>query len=177
MNLKPGRYLCRVTAPTNGWFGEAGEKNTPFIRIPLVVTEGEFEGHEVVYQGWVSDRAVKNTIRNLREVFEWDGDVITLAKESSTGHFIGRACSIVTEEEEYEGKIRVVIKWLNSADGIGKMLDPNAASQLAQRLAKSISAPEARPRTGGYGRPADVLPAVKPKRYPDPELDGPDIPF
>lgn len=158
MNLKPGRYLCRVVAPSNGWFGEAGEKQTPFIRIPLVIAEGEEEGYKLTYQAWVSDSAAKRTIDNLKEVFEWNGDVVSLAKQIDNGPFVGRECSIVIEEEQYKGKTRVVVKWLNSPSAADKTVDANRALQLAQHLAAQMGGeptPEdqkkAAPRAG-YGQ-------------------------
>lgn len=183
MSLKPGRYICEVTAPSNGWFGEAGEKATPFIRVPLVITEGAHEGQEITFQAWISDKSAAKTIKNLREVFDWDGDIVTLARQSDEGHFVGLPCSIVTEEEEYEGKKRVVIKWLNKAEGSGKIMEANKALQLAQHLADKLGGEpdpsaqrEARPRTAYGARPAPPQ-----KRPPaDPDLDAPedqDIPF
>lgn len=181
MSLKPGRYICEVTAPSNGWFGEAGEKATPFIRIPLVITEGAHKGQEITYQAWISDKSAAKTIKNLREVFDWDGDLVTLAQQATEGHFVGNPCSIVTEEEEYEGKKRVVIKWLNKAEGAGKIMEANKALQLAQHLADKFGGEEpsaqrsARPRSA-YGQPPATLPKPPP---PDPDLDAPedDIPF
>lgn len=183
MSLKPGRYICEVTAPSNGWFGEAGEKATPFIRIPLVITEGAHEGQEITFQAWISDKSAAKTIKNLREVFDWDGDLVALARQSDEGHFVGLACSIVTEEEEYEGRKRVVIKWLNKAEGSGKIMEANKALQLAQHLAAKFGGEpepdaqrESRPRAAyGQTRP----PAQRPKPPTDPDLYAPedDIPF
>lgn len=145
--LKPGRYICKVKAPNNGWFGEAGENSTPFIRIPLIITEeGDNEGHEVTYQAWITDKSLERTIKTLAEVFGWDGDIEALAKQTTTGPFVGKPCSIVTEEEDYNGKKRVVIKWLNSADGGGKTMAPDAAMTLAKLL--SAKAKEAAANSG-----------------------------
>lgn len=177
MNLTPGRYNCQVTAPSNGWFGEAGDKATPFIRIPLVVMDGRFENEEVTYQAWISDSAAQRTLKNLREVFEWNGDLAELARLSNNGPFVGQECSIVVEEEEYKGKKRNVIKWLNGPNGGDTMMDVNKALQLAAKLTGS-QAPSERPPTrprAGYGQPAPTgRPAPK-----DPDLDAPedDIPF
>jgi hypothetical protein len=180
MNLKPGRYICEVTEPSNGWFGEAGEKATPFIRIPLIVKEGAYQGQEVTYRAWINDKSAKRTIDNLKDVFQWNGDIVALAQGDSP--FVGMPCSIVTEEEEYEGKVRVAIKWLNKAEGPDKIMDANRALQLAQSLASRIGGQprpaeqrEARPKAA-YGAPP---PATRPRPPADPDLDAPedDIPF
>ncbi len=172
--LNVGKFQCKVTAPRNGWFGEAGENATPFIRIPFIVTEdGPCEGHEDVYMAWISDKALARTIKNLAEVFNWNGDLAALSKLTNTGPFVGKEFSITTEEEEFKGKKSVKIKWLNAAGGGGKTMEKGAAETLAQRLnrrameaASEIETPPERPSS--------------PPRPPaDPDLDAPedDIPF
>jgi hypothetical protein len=182
--LQPGRYTCKVTAPVNGWFGEAGEHNTPYIRIPLIVTEdGDGEGDRLTHQAWISDKSLDRTVKNLAEVFGWDGDIEALAKLTNTGPFVGQECSIVTEEEEYNGKKRVVIKWLNTAGGGGKTMESAKAASLARRLAErakkaaATAGDERSDRPPGEARRNPPPPA---KRQPsDPDLDAPedDIPF
>lgn len=166
--MKPGTFLCKVVAPSSGWFGEAGSNNTPFIHIPLVVTQdGECNGERITYQGWITDKSVERTVKNLSEVFGWDGDLEALANMLNDGPFVGMECQIVCEEETYDGKPRVVIKWLNAPGGGGKSMDRNSALALAKRLsARSKAAATAE-------RP--------PKRKPqvDPDLDAAEdsIPF
>ncbi len=164
--MKVGTFLRKVLSPSNGWFGEAGQNNTPYIRIPLVVTQkGACEGEETTFQGWLTDSAAKRTIDNLKEVFGWNGDLEELAALTDEGPFVDMPCQIVTEEEEYNNKTRVVIKWLNAPGGGGKMMDANKALELARRL-------------GGKSRSA---PSAQAQRRPpaDPDLDAPedDIPF
>lgn len=138
MNLSPGRYQCEVTAPNNGWIAESEKKGTPYIRIPLVVTEGRSEGVEVVYQAWISQTAASRTLKNLEEVFPgWKRENLTeLAQQVDTGFFVGLPCSIVVENEQSEvnGKMYAKIKWLNGPTQPDKMLDVNKALQLARRL-------------------------------------------
>lgn len=169
MSLKEGKYQCVVLAPFNGWFGESGEKNTPFIRLNLrVIEDGEAEGDELEWQGWLSEKALARTCKNLAEVFGWDGDLEALAGQLKTGPFVGKPCSVVTEFEEYNGKKRIKIKWLNSAGGGGKTLPATEAMALAKRLNASakMAASEA------------DAPAPK-KRATDPDIDAEadDIPF
>ena len=135
MSLIPGRHLCTVAAPANGWFATAGKNDTPFIRIPLTITEGAMKGQTHVYQAWISDAAYERTMKNLQEVFGWDGDLENLAQQVNTGPFVGKPCSIVCEEEpDHNGNPRVIIKWLNGPDGGGKLMAANVALQLARRL-------------------------------------------
>ncbi len=157
--MKVGKHLCKVTAPSNGWIGEAGNKNTPFIRIPLVVMEGPCEGEETVFQAWISDSALEATIKSLSEAFGWNGDLARLAKQVTDGPFVGKLCRLTCEEEEYNGKKSVKNKWLNSAEGAAKMMDQTRADALAARL-------DARSRA------AALTAEKKPAKTADPDLDA-----
>lgn len=171
MNLKPGRYSCIVLAPNNGWFGEAGDNATPFIRIPLQVSKGPQRGEEVDYSAWISDKAIERTIKNLREVFQWDGDLVALARQVNTGPFVGRECSITVEEEEFKpGKFRAVIKWLNGPDG-GNMMAIDRALALARRL---TGIPDPTPEEIAAARPRSSAP---PNTDFDALAEEPDRPF
>lgn len=131
----PGNYTCIVKAPGNGWFGEAGEKQTPFIRVPLIVTDdGPQKGREIVWQGWLSDAAFDRTIQTLSDVFGWDGDLGALAKGDHS--FEDRECKIVCDTEIYDGKPRVKVKWLNNVNGGsgGKAMDEGKVKGLISRL-------------------------------------------
>ena len=135
MSLIPGRHLCTVAAPANGWFATAGKNMTPYLRIPLIISEGALKGQTHVYQAWISDAAYERTMKNLQEVFGWDGDLENLAQQVNTGPFVGKPCSIVCEEApDHNGNPVVRIKWLNGPDGGGKLMQANAALQLARRL-------------------------------------------
>lgn len=166
--MKIGTFLCKVTAPSNGWFGEAGSNNTPFLRIPLIVTqEGPCDGEQLTYQGWLTDKSVERTVKNLSEVFGWDGDLETLARMSNTGPFVGKSCEIVTEEDEHNGKTRVVIKWLNAPGQGGKIMDGERALTLARKLSARSKAAAA----------AEPSPQRKPPVDPDLDAAQDDIPF
>lgn len=177
--LKVGKFHCKVVAPVNGWFGEAGENNTPYIRIPLVIDEeGDCEGDDLVFQGWLTDKSFDRTIKNLAEVFDWDGDLDALAKQLKTGHFVGKPCQVVLEEEEYNGKKSIKIKWLNRADGGGKSMESTKAQGFAARF--SERAKKAAASAGDAPKPATrPSPFAKPPPKADPHLDVPEdaIPF
>lgn len=133
--MKPGKYNCKVLAPSNGWFGEAGESSTPFIRIPLEVTdEGPCLGEELEFAAWISDKSMERSIKNLKEVFGFNGDLLSLSRCLTTGPFVGKACSVTCEEEEYKGKVSVKVRWLNKASTNGKSMDADKATALAARL-------------------------------------------
>lgn len=141
-----GSFLCTVTEPTNGWIQTVGKNETPCIRIPLVVAEGEHEGQTISETAWLSDKAFEATIKNLVEVFGWNGDLDSLHKGQG---FTGMQCRIVTEMEEYEGKMQYRVKWLNHVDGGGgAAIDPAKASAIIgalQRKSMALAASIAKP--------------------------------
>lgn len=131
MQLTVGKHKCRVLDSINGWFGESEKTGTPFIRLPLIIIEGECEGLEVEYRGYISHKAIKNTTQTLNKAFGFNGVLIDLAKLVSGGPFAGKECEITAEEEEYEDKKSVKIKWLNKVGASAKPLDRNRAMEIA----------------------------------------------
>jgi len=136
-----GKFLAKVKTPPNGWFGEAGTKATPFIRIPLIVTEGDEKGKEIVWRGYVTPNAFDNTIKTLTKAFGWDGDIEALTAEKSDP-FSGKEVQVVCEEEEYEGQTRIKVRWLNPVGGGAAKLDKEKLAALAKltKKAKAVSA-------------------------------------
>ncbi len=112
-----GSFDCIVTDPgATGWICESEDKGTPFVRVPVKVTEeGAESGSIGVWQGWLSNAAFENTVKRLAEVFGFNGDLAALATGKQT--FTGRPCNVNTGAEEYNGKTRFKIKWLNAPGG------------------------------------------------------------
>lgn len=153
-----GKFVCEVTEPTSGWITVVGTKETPAIRIPLIVKEGECEGQTINATLWLSDKAFDNTIKRLAEVFGWDGNLDALHNGEG---FAGMPCRIETEIEEHEGKSELRVKWLNHIDGGGSgPIDPEKASSIiamlnrkSMALAASVSKAPAAPKPVTSDRP------------------------
>lgn len=166
MPLTEGRHPCIVTQPSNGWFREAGKDNAPYIAIPLQITEGPSKGYIDTYRAWITDKAYERTMKNLKEVFAWNGDLEELAQQVDTGPFVGKRCSIVVEEEpDQNGNPRLAIRWLNGPDGGGKLMQANAALQLARRLSGKPPGDDA--PTG-----APVERRAQPRQQAEPDTEG-----
>lgn len=138
---RAGTFSCRVKKPANGWFGEAGENNTPFIRIPCFVTDdGDQEGREITWKGWISEAAFDRTIQTLCKVFpQWDGDLEAL--QNDTFSFAGFDCEVVSESKTHNGQKRVEAKWLNAlGGGGGKVMDSGKVQSLISKLGRRAKA-------------------------------------
>lgn len=129
-----GQFECVVETPEAGWFGEKGDNNTPFIRIPVAVVEdGPEKGCVAVWYGWLSDKAIDNTIATLAKVFNFNGDLQALYSGKMT--LAGMQCNITTEKETYEGKERTKVAWLNPPGGGGaKPMEETKVKSLLAKL-------------------------------------------
>jgi hypothetical protein len=106
-----GKYTAKVKQPGNGWLGKT-KTNTDFIRIPLLIEdEGDQNGREIVWHGWLSQKAAERTAKTLDEAFGREWDIKSL--DAGISPFTGQKCRITVEAEEYNGESRLKIKWLN----------------------------------------------------------------
>lgn len=98
------------------FLGESKEKGTPYIGVPVYVDDPDSEQHgaEGTYNAWLSDAAFDRSVKDLSEIFGWDGSLQDIADGKIT--FEGLPCSIVTEAETHNGKVYHKIKYLNSVD-------------------------------------------------------------
>jgi hypothetical protein len=116
---KPGKYICTVKEPGNGWIDQP-EGKVPFIRIPCIVDmpDNEMHGHESVWYGYLGSKVSEKTGKTsrqtteekLNEVFGWSGN---WDDESSLDSFIGRKVRLQCDESDWQGKQQVKARWLN----------------------------------------------------------------
>jgi len=153
-----GSYRCQVVEPPGGqWFGESGEKKTPYIAIRAVVNEPESSQHgaEITFYAWLSDGAIDRTVKDLKEVFGWDGDLMALDSGDTT--FVGLECVIVTEADTYDGKTRIKAKFLNSVHRQAPVMAREKVSSLIARL-------NSRTKAVAKATAAAVVSAAKPQQ-------------
>ena len=161
----PGRYTATVESAELG----QSEKGTPLLALLCKTDQGE----ELTAYLYLSDAAVERTVKTLREVFAFDNSF-----ESVVQQVTGKPCSIVVEAEEYEGKSRMKVKWINTVGGVsGKPLE-NAVSLLAQLSARAKRIPAAAP-TAARTAPVAARPAqvARPAPAPKPAVLEDDVPF
>jgi hypothetical protein len=128
-----GSFECIVEKPQAGWFGETGDRKTPFIRIPCRVTEGPQKGKRITFSGWISEAALDNTVAALTKTFGFDGDLYSLHIGKIT--LAGMPCNITTEVETYQGRPRCKAKWLNPPGrGGAKPMDEAKVNSILKSL-------------------------------------------
>lgn len=122
-----GRHTALVSAAE---FGES-EKGTPFVS--LTFTDEERTSTITGYL-YLSEKALANSVKTLRDAFGFDGNFETLIEQ-----VVDKPCSITNELEEYEGKERVKVKWINGPRS-SKPID-NQSEFLKQLSAKAARIP------------------------------------
>lgn len=96
-----GRHAATVKSAE---FGES-KNGTPFLQI-----EFQSEDGDSAITGWLylSEKALENSVRTLRAAFQFDGNFETVVEQIQD-----KPCSVTVESEEYEGKDRMKVKWIN----------------------------------------------------------------
>ena len=128
-----GKYIAKVKAPGNGWLGKT-KTGTDFIRLPLLIDDpaSDQHGREIVWQGWLSEKAATRTAKTLDEAFGREWDIASLSSGKSP--FLNQRCKITVEAEEYNGEASFQIKWLNPLEGAVEPLDQSRIATLNERL-------------------------------------------
>ena len=119
-----GRVLVRVKGHQ---LGESA-KGTPYVAV--LFEDGR--GDVVTWYGYLTAGALPRTVDALG-VLGWDaqehgGDVRVL---NGTGLLVGARAQIVVEEDEYGGKVRSEVKWVNPVPAV---LGAARAGELADEL-------------------------------------------
>ena len=146
-----------------------GETDTGKEQVAVRFRFLDVEG-EITWYGYFTDKTLETTFKALRSA-GWKGqdlmDLSDLCAPASTPEVY-----LVIEHEEYEGKTRARVRWVNGAGGIAlkKALDPNKAKAFAARMKGQIAALDA---AVGTPKPPTQKPSNENGRRPP--LD--DIPF
>ncbi len=153
-----GTFEANVAPTEAGWIGESKEKGTPFVRIPLIVSEGSEIGKYAVWYGYLSDAAFERTIEVLVKAFGFNGDLEGLY--SGKISFVGDPCQIVTELESYQGKERCKVRWLNPPGGgpVQKMDENKVRTLIGQLQRKSVALAKNIRATATVPAPASAMP-------------------
>lgn len=178
--IQAGTWPVEVDAT---FLGKSSKKGTGYVGVRFKDETGD----TITAYLYTSDAAIARTVETL-ERLGWslsasNGDLFTLHE---TNLIVGAKCEIVVEDEEYDGKWRPKVKWINELGGGGRaegMAAEEARSFAAALRAKVYGAKAGQaPAAGKPAQKASPRPAPKPSPKPasvppsEPEGDD-DIPF
>lgn len=120
--IQPGTYVAKATA-----IRFVKPKNTLGLEVRFQFKNQDGGNASLNWVGWCSDGALKNTMRTLVTVLEYDGDeeiVRVDEKDPNFGMLKNQDCinrkkdvQLVIEMETYDGKDYPKIKWVNEIGG------------------------------------------------------------
>ena len=146
---------------TSHGFAESKNTHTPSIKFSLKATydlDAQQPVDKTFYADlWLSDKAIENTCRTLREIgFNSDN----MQDLNDSGVMVGVEVEITTEDDEYNGQVREKVKFMNAAGSYArrgvKPMDSNQAKKLAAKYNSALKnaqkrAPQHQPSPDQYG--------------------------
>lgn len=119
--MNPGTYRANAIRAELG----ESQNGTPFAAVTFRL---EDKDETIVWYGYLTDRTTERTLRSLR-IAGWVGnDLRTIEGDGSA---LRESVDLVIQDDEYNGKVRSKVQWVNKVKGSGA-LDKDA---LAKRLA------------------------------------------
>lgn len=168
--ISKGTYLGKVVGWTLGGLDNGKE------HVAIDFEFFELEGvPRMTWYGYLhTEKIFPMTMKALREIGFKGNDISDLSSINDA------QASLVVEVEEYEGKARSKIKWVNSPDGRPSLapMDPVAAKNFAATLRGKIAAFDqsaAAPKVNG--NPSAKVTKSKGPRSPEPPPIADDLPF
>lgn len=161
MAIKNGTYRAKART----WALGETSKGTPEAAVEFIFTHPDMEGASITWHGYLSESTFDRTVEGLRHC-GWTGDDLANMEGLDANEV-----DLVIENEEYEGKTRPKVRWVNKAGGLAlkERMAPEKAKTFAASMRGRIRAADAakgvKPANGG-GKPAEP-----------PPMDDSDIPF
>jgi hypothetical protein len=166
-NEKKTEYLNgRFRAKAKSWKLAETKGGDPQAAIDFELLEGPKTGQTYSYFGGFGEKSFEHTMKALRAC-GWQG-VDPLELDDPKAGLDKNEVSLVIEPEEYEGKTREKVRWVNPLGGAAaaKALAPEKRLDFAQQMKAKILAfnsaqPKAAPtppKANGSGQPAGDVP-------------------
>jgi hypothetical protein len=182
MDLVPAGYYRAVPVPVyvdgrelSVQFGRSKVKGTPQVAVLFaILDDGPHKGRRLTWMGYFTEDAVDRTVDALRYC-GFKGDELAALPTQT----LDQEVSIKVEHEEYDGKTRAKVAWVNAAGGGGmKMANPMDAAELRQFSSKFKSKVKSRPVVEGTkAAPPSMAAAASAPADSDPPEDKGDDPW
>lgn len=135
MNLHPEGTF--VATPVFYEAGESQEKGTEFICVTFKIEE---TGQQLAAYLYLTERTWKRTAESLRAC-GWSGTDFADFTQSKAPGFGTAKVKVVVEHDEYNGKVKAKIKWVN------RITTSAAKSAFGQKFNENLATLDAPPAT------------------------------
>lgn len=132
--FEPGQHVARVV---NFDIGRSSAKKTPCIQLVFEFVEGENKGKQITAWRYITGDATERTLKDLR-VCGWNEPVGSPINHAMPGLGATKV-RITVEEEEYNGKARMRVTWINSMGGAPAMTNRSDEDDLARINASIVN--------------------------------------
>jgi hypothetical protein len=122
----------RAKALDAKWSQSKANKDQVLVEFEIK-DEGAAKGKRITWYGSLSGKAEARTIEALMHC-GWDGDFDNLRTVGE------KECQIVIDNEEWEGKTRSKVKWVNRCGSSGIAAAPELAPEHKQSLRERMAA-------------------------------------
>lgn len=171
MLLPPGTYnavaaLIKTEAGEDTYiqFGHSKEKGTPQACINFEITDGDYAGHRIAWVGFFTEKTTKRAFETLR-LCGWKGDDLMGALAQELTNLV----SIVVDHEEWNGKVRAKVQWVNKPGGGGMRINTMNANDLRSFAASMKATAKGIPEV--EGKKAEPRAPLPPSQSADPADD------
>jgi hypothetical protein len=131
--IENGKYKARATMGTLG----KADTGTHQVLVDFEITDGQHKGQHIAWFGSFTDKTMDRTIESLRHC-GWVGDDLDRLEGIDANEV-----ELVIEQEEYEGKPRARVRWVNrigSGATLKHPLTPAEARSFAQSMRGAVIA-------------------------------------
>lgn len=135
------------------------------VAVLFEVTQGEHAGKSFTWFGFFTENTTERTLDSLRHC-GWDGDNFVEMKGLDSNEV-----EIVVEEEEYEGKVRTKVQWVNRPSRLAMREQMNAQAQAAFAAKMRGRAVQHKQKYGAQPAPTAAKPSTQGKPWDDMDPD------
>lgn len=167
--LSPGTFRAVAIGAVLG-MTETGKE-----QIAVQFETLEPEGERITWYGYFTDGTFERTIESLRHCGWRGNDLIEFAAGRPLPEGFGAEVEIVVDEEEFNGRTRLKVRWVNGSGGIAvkNTLDESQARAFSARMKSRVAALQA--KNGTRAPAATSAPSMRGAQATHPADD--DIPF
>lgn len=124
--IAAGKHRAKAV---KGELSESGTKKTPCVAVEFQLVE---EGSFIWWYGYLTEKTAKRTAESLKHC-GFKG--VDLAGDLMAQGLGSQEVELVIEHEEYEGKTRARVQWVNSLDGgPGASMEDDKKAAIAARM-------------------------------------------